>query len=400
MKLNISDPIIVSRGPDARTAGWGVFQFPDLTRLDENTILCKYANGADSNSEYGKKQENNCRISYDLGKTWEPVVLEDYDAVRGLPLDNGDKVFFVQPQSVPAQESWDLGEPAGFVKRKAQLCFHIENVSRDICENTWILARTKPGADKPELERVTLNWPNMVLRLCRGLLVPPITMGKLRKGPDGTLWMTNYDIGNGPWDNKFTGFLANYLFKSTDNGHTWDLAHYLPYDPADIPHPDADNWEGFGENDITYAPNGDLVRIIRTNGSLHKGVDGAGLLYTVRSSDGGKTWTEPKIFDKLGVWPRLLTLGCGVTLASYGRPGLYVRATDDPACEKWEDPIELIHSEFETLTADVTGVGTCSYTDMIALDDRTALLAHTDFNIKDENGVPRKTVVVRYITVE
>ena len=65
MKLKISDPIIVSRGPDSRTAGWGVFQFPDLVRLDENTILCKYANGADSNTEYGKKQENNCRISYD-----------------------------------------------------------------------------------------------------------------------------------------------------------------------------------------------------------------------------------------------------------------------------------------------------------------------------------------------
>ena len=400
MKLKISDPIVVSVGPDSRTAGWGVFQFPDLTRLDENTILCKYANGADSNTEYGKKQENNARISYDLGKTWSPVVLEDYDGVRGMPLSNGDNIFFVQPQSVPFSESWDLGEPAGFVKRKAQWCYRIEKITPDICANTWILARTKPGADKPELEPVKLNWPNMVLRVCRGLLVPPITMGKLRKGPDGTLWMTNYDIGNGPRDNKFTGFLANYLFKSTDNGYTWDLVHYLPYDPAEIPHPDADDWEGFGENDITYAPNGDLVRIIRTNGNLHKGNSGAGLLYIVRSSDGGKTWTEPRIFDKLGVWPRLLTLGCGVTLASYGRPGLYLRATDDPACEKWEDPIELIHSQFDTLTADVTDVGTCSYTDMIPLDDRTALLAHTDFNIKDENGIPRKTVVVRYITVE
>ena len=92
---------------------------------------------------------------------------------------------------------------------------------------------------------------------------------------------------------------------------------------------------------------------------------------------------------------------CGVTLATYGRPGLFLRATNDPACLQWEDRMELIHSSGERDTpGSVLNRATCSYTDMIPLDDHTAGLAYSDFTIKDENGVPRKTMMFRTITVE
>lgn len=179
--------------------------------------------------------------------------------------------------------------------------------------------------------------------------------------------MTHYDIGNDPVTNEFTGYLANYLFRSTDFGYSWDLMHYLPFRPENIPHPDATKWEGFGENDITYAPDGSLVRLIRTNGGFLKGTNG--YCYLVRSQDGGSTWSDPIIFDRLAVWPRLLTLKCGVTLASYGRPGFFVRSTEDPACLIWNDPIELVHSDLEPNPCEesVLNTATCSYSDMIAL---------------------------------
>ena len=401
MKLNISDPIVVSRGPDSRTTGWGPYQFPALTLLPDGRILCSHSVGADSCSEYGKKATGNCHISEDGGKTWTPVNQDDFALTRGILLPNGDRIRNASHRSIPVSEEMDFGVFAGFVKRKAQNCYRVDSISEDLCAHTWNLARVKAGSDKEEIHPVKLNWDNQIIRVCQGYLVQPINMGVFRVGPDGTLWTTHYDIGNGPEDNKFSGYLANYLLKSTDNGYTWDLAQYLPYEPEKIPHPDAGDWEGWGENNMAFNPDGSIIRLIRTNGS---GAKGPGFLYITRSEDNGNTWSEPEIFDKLGVWPRLVTLKCGVTIASYGRPGFFVRATDDPACKQWEDPIELIHVDYDPtkriIDRNMLAQKTCSYSDIIALDDHTALLAHSDFTIEDENGVPRKTIVVRHITVE
>lgn len=401
MKLKISDPVVVSRGPDSRTTGWGPYQFPALTLLPDGRILCSHSVGADSCSEYGKKVTGNCHISEDGGKTWNPVNQEDFNYVRGTLLPNGDRIRNAAHRSKPVTEDMVFGEFAGFVKRKAQNCYRVDSVDPNLCAHTWNLARVKAGTTEEVIHPIKLNWDNMIYRVCQGYLVQPINMGIFRVGPDGTLWTTHYDIGNGPEDNKFTGYLANYLLKSTDNGYTWDMAHYMPYDPAKIPHPDAGDWEGFGENNMAFNPDGSIIRLVRTNGS---GGKGPGLLYIVRSEDNGKTWSEPEIFDKLGVWPRLVTLKCGVTIASYGRPGFFVRATDDPACKKWEDPIELIHVDYDPskriITRNMQEQKTCSYSDLLALDDHTALVAYSDFNVEDEEGVPRKTIVVRSITVE
>jgi len=51
-----------------------------------------------------------------------------------------------------------------------------------------------------------------------------------------------------------------------------------------------------------------------------------------RSADAGQTWSESRVFDELGVSPlHLLLPANGLTLASYGRPVLFVRATADSA---------------------------------------------------------------------
>jgi hypothetical protein len=106
------------------------------------------------------------------------------------------------------------------------------------------------------------------------------------------------------------------------------------------------------------------------------------------------TWCDPIAFDDRGVWPQLLTLKCGVTLASYGRPGFFIRATKDPACLRWEERIRLVEDGTKK------NKSTCSYSDMIALDDCTAALVYTDFTHKDENGVARKTVMFCTVKVE
>ena len=81
----------------------------------------------------------------------------------------------------------------------------------------------------------------------------------------------------------------------------------------------------------------------------------------------------------------------GVTLASYGRPGLFLRATNGPAGRAWGSSATVVHPG-------VMGSDTCSYSDLVALDDHSALISYADFNYPDEEGKPRKAILVRKIT--
>ena len=44
MKLQISEPVIISMGPDSRTAGWGPYQFPDLFFLPDGRLMTNWSN--------------------------------------------------------------------------------------------------------------------------------------------------------------------------------------------------------------------------------------------------------------------------------------------------------------------------------------------------------------------
>ena len=88
--------------------------------------------------------------------------------------------------------------------------------------------------------------------------------------------------------------------------------------------------------------------------------------------------------------PQLVTLDCGVTIASYGRPIMKMRATSDPTGQKWE----------KAMTIDITVSGqSCHYTDLIAVDEYTALFIYSDFQYPNADGEPVKTILVRTVTV-
>ena len=116
---------------------------------------------------------------------------------------------------------------------------------------------------------------------------------------------------------------------------------------------------------------------------------GEGEILSVKSM-GADTLYEV-MFDTVGVLPQLLTLDCGVTLATYGRLGLFLRATGDASGVSWEQPIELELSEGPEFRS-------CYYTHMIPLDKNTALLAYSDFHHPQPNGQGEgKAIMVRTI---
>ena len=139
-------------------------------------------------------------------------------------------------------------------------------------------------------------------------------------------------------------------------------------------------------------PDGSVIILMRTGGGLWDRAEGVPL-YMVRSEDGCKTWSTPKRFDKMGVFPQIFTYRCGVTIATYGRPGMALRATSDPSGREWNDPIEIPLSDGPEWRS-------CYYTNLLELDDTTALLIYSDFHrpLPDGKGEAR-AITVRTVKV-
>ena len=394
MHIKLSEPVVIAMGPETEKTGWGPYQFPELIKTKDGRLLCNFNVGEDSVTAYGNARPYF--ISSDLGRTWQEISPKEAACLQGVLLPNGDVLHYRELPSIPL-EGLTLPQPV-CTSPKGFAIYSMEDVAHTPCNKTWEFIRI--NADNPQgiTEQATVHWPHMFVSAAKGVLIRPFPRGRIRVAPDGTLWMPDYcAAGIDPKDGSVaSNQYSVYLLKSKDFGHTWELVHFLPYIPKTEKEAVS---EGYNENDIGFAPDGSLFRLIRTH-VIYKESAFCPMLIS-HSADGGNTWSQPEYFDFTGVWPTILTLKCGVTLATYGRPGLFLRATEDPACRRWDAPIELIHSNrVPNEPGSTVNVATCSYTDMVMLDDRTAGLIYSDFTVKDENGKLRKSILFRTISVQ
>ena len=185
-------------------------------------------------------------------------------------------------------------------------------------------------------------------------------------------------------------YMYNVFFlRSDDNGRTWNyVSNILSEGICE------EGSEGLCEPCMTIAPDGRYFILMRSG-------EGFPCYYSY-SLDKGQSWNSPQAFADVGVDPQLLTLDCGVTLASYGRPGIFIRATDDPACLSWKVAKRIALSEENIETPSLSS---CCYTSLVMIDKYTALLAYSDFNypaldssIASDANI--KTILVRKIHVK
>jgi len=386
--MTLGNPVTVALAPP-EVRHWGPYQFPGLERLPDRRIRISFQVGADSATACGLPPMQ--AVSADEGKTWTVLPLAKAGAGAGsatqapIGLANGERIQIKMLSPLNANTLRLPDRPVGHFMCYGQSFDHyrLEDLAPEARDGWW-LYRFPSDTSAPVEERATMRIPGELRVVTEGVLPPPWWTGhRLLLAPDNAVWAVGEDcrIVRGKWRDKW----AMTILRSTDHGHSFDLWGEIPYAPDPAADPKADVRAGFTEPCVHFMPGGAILCFLRTTDG-----NGVGPMYVSRSTDNGRTWSKPQVFDDLGVWPQALTLKNGVTLAAYGRPGLYVRATSDPAGRRWEERMAVV-------APGAIGCDTCSYAALLPLADDTALIAYSEFNLPGPDGRPCKGIRVRTV---
>ncbi len=398
-RLELGEPQLVYQSPYTSDQ-WGPYQFPHFHHTTDGDILLKWSVANDSIFLDGHIENAvSGMISADSGKTWRLPVAEDQIAPSNPCMSNGK--HFVGFCFKPAVKVDYLSDYPPVAKGVHWWINYVEDLPEE-AQPSFSCMELDPKTGKTETFSTTVNWPYIPVQYSRfnDCFLPPEYCMAITGDP-GLITVGNemyYATYSGGFDSAaktkeeslmpYSAYYNVYVFKSSDNARTWDYLSQISVSDFTMKN---SRFEGFCEPFLNVMPDGSFVMLMRTGGGLKNG--GSCPSYIVRSTDCGKTWSEPEIFDKVGVLPQLLTLDCGVTLASYGRPGLFLRATGDPSGTHWDAPIEIELTAGEEWRS-------CYYTHMVAIDETTALLAYSDFHYPLPNGQGEgKAILVRTVKI-
>jgi len=389
-RLEIGEPVVVAQAEPGDQV-WGHFQFPRLSYTKAGAIYAEWDYSTDTIAYDGILLS---AVSEDGGRIWRTK--QDTDCLRYPVMKNG-KYFggFVQKGAYPTDyldkyaPAYEWGENKRFFAEDIAETQDTSVFAREIC----------PDTGEETVFPCTVRWPNRPLNVYSGKRVYPSTMMFALSNScglmelDGEMYFVMYMHG---FDSEAESREAAihccadlygiYVFRSADCGRTWEYLSEILADERMV-HPSSP-CEGPCEPMMRRMPDGSVVMLMRT-GCNHPS-------YIARSTDKCRTWSKPQRFDDIGVFPQILPLTCGVTLASYGRPRLKIRATSDPAGMHWEAPVEL---PLSNPTETDFWKRSCFYTGLLALSDREALLIYSDFHYPNRDGIGVKSILVRKITV-
>ena len=382
-RVKMSEPVVVAEGP-VEERRWGRYQFPSLDRLLDGRIALSFHVNEDSARAYGQKPPQADRgVSADGGRTW--TLVHSRERTAGLLLPNGDRLIAgrpdVTPPAIPVAEL-NLPDPVGTIigtYGKLPYTFYRHDDLPEALRGVPA-ARLPAGKSEWVVERASLLDPGFQ-RYTIQEVFPVVWWGDLNLTADGSLLAVVYP-------RSIDGDVACH--RSTDFGRSWHLEGRISYEPDARSDPQASaRTQGFTEPGSVLLADGTLLVMLRTTDGL-----GVGPLYSSRSTDLGKTWSKPVLVNASGVMPRLLRLGNGVLVLSYGRPGAELRFNYDGRGTTWSEPLKLLPLTSADVQAD-----SCGYTSLLPLSDNSFLIAYSWFKRPGDDGSMRKTLLVRKVIV-
>ena len=409
IEIELGEPVVIAQAPPELTK-WGPYQVCDVEKLPNGVIRAGWHVGDDSPTDYVRIRRMHA-ISKDQGKTWDisedpfsgitinniPVEspIEEQDTFGWL-LGNGDRLEGYSRPTQPV-DSLTTGSPlVPFVKwtNSYGQTYDLYKDS-DLSEKykQWKMRRLKAGQAKWETEQPVVNIPGELRHAIGGHLyftsadISGAWTKQLYPAPDGSIWIAI--PGQRIENEKAWANLGILFLRSTDQGKTWDLAGQIPYSLIHEGEAVPVVRDGFSEPALTFNKDGSMLVVMRTCDVTAEDRP----MYYSRSTDNGKTWSAPKVFDTFGIWPTFVRLKNGVTLLSYGRPGVFIRGSADPAGLKWTDKFTILDSQNNS----DCNVG------MAAIDDDTAIIVYSSFNHPVDSGnsssETTKTILARTISV-
>lgn len=172
---------------------------------------------------------------------------------------------------------------------------------------------------------------------------------------DGTLLLATYGVtmNNGP--------TRTVLLQSTDGGNSWSQRSAIHSGPGGTVNCSS-------EAALEHTSDGRLIAVTRSCESSATPTLPMGVQF---SDDGGKTWSERKIFvppaglPDRGIMPHLNLQANGAMVLSYGRPDNYVAVSWDGTGRTWDDG-KLVFSNHIRTTSPGRWYGSSGNTSLLA----------------------------------
>ena len=383
---------IVDMRPFAKSP-WGFWQFPIVARFANGRVYATFSNHADA------ARENHVQ---------GPVFRYDPDK-NSWTLDTTVTAFELSAVELPNGEGFMNERVAGSDAKKLKLpekCAVATNWravphydARDIAhlQSQWWFfkrrAKGATGADAWQNETCTVTIPGESRCVREGMLMYPffqqILLAPTAKGEQPALYAVNMDRRFTDADCRvLQPYNPALVFESLDSGHAWQNVGEITYQPDKVADRERKNRMGFAEPWLGFAPDGSMLCFLRSSFTA------IGPLYLSHSTDRGRTWSTPDVLDDHGVKPKAITLKSGITVIAYGRPGVNIALTRDPAARHWDKPITIVPASKNYMN------DTCGYAHLCPLSDNEFMLIYSDFNRRNADGTRCKAIVARRIAVE
>ena len=405
-EIVLGEPDVIYQAKES-VQGWGRHQFPNIGYTADGLLRISWSDGEDVVG--AKNNTTYRRVSLNGGKSWIPGT--DVDATRaGVPMTNGKELMGFSSKGTSYAFNFDKYTPviSGEEVTGGGSFYLLSDLYEDpAMKDAWSfgIVEYDPATGKSTTVMANLHWPWGVVGHYENGATYTVS-GKIAQdgkrffvAEDGTLYTVFYTVAldstADTLEEDFNGLYTHdsvFVLYSKDCGRNWYIAkQFLPTEETkamSVPYQAqyVDDYEGFGEPYMIQTPSGGFFILMRS---------GTNRTMFYSTSEDGMNWTDPVPFDGVGVLPQILTLDCGVTITTYGRPTLRVRATSDPTCATWEDPVIVPIS----YTGPDFFNASCFYTGIVQIDANTALMVYTDFKYPNKDGIGARAILTRTIHI-